>query len=53
MYIIVLENVNGCPKNIGLGVFFLKKKLWKNDKLINFFDGFYIFNENGVKTFLI
>ena len=52
MYIIVLENVNGCPKNIGLGAI-LKKKLWKNEKLINFFDGFYIFNESGVKIFLI
>ena len=28
MYIIMLENVNGCPKNIGLGVIF-KKKIMK------------------------
>ena len=29
MYIIMLENVNGCPKNIGLWAIFLKKNYEK------------------------
>ena len=32
MYIIILENVNGSPKGIGLGIIFVKKI---NGKMIN------------------
>ena len=38
MYIIMLKNVNGCSKGIGLGAifFFLKTIYRKNDKQNNF-----------------
>ena len=42
-----MEKVNACVKDINLGLI-LKKFM----KKINFFDYFYIFNKNGVKTFL-
>ena len=43
-----MENVNECPKDIGLGNIF-RIFLWKNDKVINFVEMLFIF---FIKTML-
>ena len=47
-----MENVNKSPVGIGLKNIF-RNILWENNKIINFFDNFFIFifHENSVKNF--
>ena len=45
-----MKNVNECLKGVDLGPIF-RNILWKNDKIINLSENFYIFYESGIKNF--
>ena len=45
-----MKNVNECLKRVDLGPIF-RNILWKNNKIINLSESFYIFYESGIKNF--